>query len=209
MARPLHCAVTVNTSIKTISIALCLVALGATTATTASADAPRAEGFGRRWAVGGYATGWAGSYAGVGLGGRLRFRPYDKLGIEVFGESLIVESPGGLRHDHPVGFNLYVPFQISERVRLRPLFGFCAVISFIEPDEQNAPRADDVLFGLHLGGGIEYLLGRNISAFLDVQAIGYLGHARYAQGWTGSVDNDLTTLGVVQASLGLQAHLGQ
>lgn len=197
-----------NTSIKTIGLTVFVLAISSSTALAERAE-PRAQGFDRGWALGGYATGWAGSYAGVGLGGRLRFEPYEKLGIEVFGESLIVESPGGLRHDHPVGFNLYVPFRVSERVRLRPLFGFCAVFSFIEPDERNAPRADDVLFGLHLGGGVEYLLGRNISAFLDVQAIGYLGHSRYAQGWTGSVDNGLSTLGVVQASLGLQAHLGE
>lgn len=164
-------------------------------------------GFHRDWALGGYATGWEGSYLGGGIGGRIRWEPFDLLGVEVFAEHLMVESRGGSRHDHPVGFNLYVPLWLAEDLRLRPLFGFCAVLSFMEPDNEGAPTAEDVLFGVHAGAGIEWAALRDLSLFVDLQAVGWLGHDRTAQGWTGDVGEELTPTGVVQASMGLQIHL--
>ena len=175
----------------------------------AAADeaAPESHGFDRDWALGGYATGWEGSYLGGGIGGRIRWEPFDMLGVEVFGEHLVVESQGGLRHDHPVGFNLYLPIRLASDLQLRPMLGFCAVFSFMEPENEGAPGAEDVLFGLHGGAGIEWALFRDLSVFLEVQAVGWLGHDRTSQGWTGEVSEELTTTGVVQASAGLQVHL--
>ncbi len=170
-------------------------------------DAPRAT-FDENLGVGFYGTGWLGAYPGAGVGGRIRWEPFDLLGIDLFGEALLVENPGGggLRHDYPIGFNLFVPIDLGEHVRLRPLFGFCAVFSLIEPASEGAPRADDVLFGIHGGAGVEWSPLRHFSFFLDVQATGYLGHDRSSQGWTGEVSEDYATFGLVQASLGTQVH---
>lgn len=177
-------------------------------ASAASADAdPRP--FDRPFGLAIEGVGWAGDYAAAGGGARARWEPFERLGVEVFAQSLIVENDGGMRHDHPVGFNAYVPFDLSEAIRLRPLFGFCAVISMIDPEERGAPRADDVLFGVHGGAGIEIGFASEWSFFIDVQGIAWLGHTRSAQGWTGSVDGDYTTYGVVEATAGLQLHLGE
>ncbi len=158
-------------------------------------------------ALGVYGTAWAGAYPGVGGGGRLRWEPFDMLGLDLFAESLIVDNPGGgLRHDHSIGFNLYIPIELTPSFRIRPLFGFCAVFSMIEPAQDGAPRADDVLFGIHGGAGVEWSPQRYFSVFLDVQATGYLGHDRSSHGWTGEVSEEYGTFAVVQASLGAQVH---
>lgn len=141
------------------------------------------------------------------MGGRLRWEPFDLLGIDLFTEHLVVDNPGGgLRHDHPIGFNLYVPVALTPTFRFRPLFGFCAVFSLIEPAQEGAPRADDVLFGVHGGAGIEWAPIAFLSLFLDVQATAYLGHDRSSHGWTGDVAEQYSTFAVVQASLGAQVH---
>jgi hypothetical protein len=176
--------------------------------TGASAQDVEPAHFDRPLAVGAYATGWEGAYLGGGLGGRIRWEPFDWLGIEGFAEHLLVENPGGVRHDHPIGFNAFVPWRVAAGLRLRPLFGFCAVFSLIEPDREGGPRADDIVFGVHAGGGIEWAPWDDWSFFLDAQAVAYLGHDRRAQGWTGSVDEELRTTAVVQLAAGLQLHFG-
>lgn len=182
-------------------------ALGVLAGTTA-AHAQRVRPFDRPFGLAVEGVGWAGDYAAAGAGGRARWEPFERLGVDVFAQALLVESAGGTRHDHPVGFSLYVPFELSSVVRLRPLFGFCAVFSMIEPEERGAPRADDILFGVHGGAGLEIALGSWLSLFVDVQGIGWIGHTRQAQGWTGAVDGDVRTYGVVEAAAGLQLHLG-
>lgn len=177
-----------------------------------AAEAPFEEdvvqtAFDREWALGIYGTGWVGDYSGAGVGGRLRWEPFELLGFDVWAESLLVEWPGGLRHDHPVGFNIYVPIEIVPEVRFRPMLGLCASFSLIEPQEQDGPRADDVQFAIHGGAGIEFSPNRTFSIFVDVQAFGYLGHDRTAEGWTGSVDEGYTYFATVTGSAGFQVHL--
>lgn len=175
-------------------------------ATTAHAEDPPPGAFERNLAIGVYGTAWEGSYLGAGLGGRARWEPLSWLGMDLFAEHMWVESPAGFRHDHPIGFNAYIPVALGPTVRVRPLFGFCAVFSLIEPENEGGPRADDVLFGVHLGAGIEWAPFRLFSFFFDAKAIGYLGHDRTAQGWTGSVSEEYATSGVVQAAVGTQVH---
>lgn len=170
--------------------------------------APSGSPFDRTFALGVYGTGWLGAYGAGGIGGRLRWEPYEWLGVEVFGEALAVEWPGAFRHDWPVGFNLYVPIAITRELRLRPLFGFCAVFSLIEPPANHAPRADDILFGIHGGLGLEYALLDWLSAFVDVQAVGWVGHDRASSGWSADIEDSYTTFGVAQLTLGVTAHFG-
>ncbi len=154
-----------------------------------------------------YGVGWAGAYAAGGLGGRLSFGLGRWVGVGLFGEALVVDVPGGLRHDHPIGFDLFVPVRLGERVRLRPEAGMCAVFSLHEPERSGAPRSDDVLFGLHAGLGLDVALASSLSVFADVKALGYLGHERVSSGWTGAVGGEYTTFGVGQASLGVTLHV--
>jgi hypothetical protein len=165
--------------------------------------------FDRTFGLGAYATGWHGAYGGYGVGGRVRLEPWRFLGVDLFGEALLVATPAGVRHDHPIGFHLYMPFRVTESVRLRPLLGMCVVASFIEPTEPNAPRADDVLVGAHVGGGVDVALHGRVSLFAEAKAVVWVGHDRSVQGWTGAVGNQVQPFVVGQAQVGLMVHLGE
>ncbi|MFN9810457.1 MAG: hypothetical protein ACK6CU_12580 [Deltaproteobacteria bacterium] len=160
----------------------------------------------RDLALGVYASGWAGSYAAAGVGGRLRWEMFSDFGVEVFGEAHLVETVRGLRHDHQIGFNLYVPVRLGAGVRLRPLFGFCTVFSLVEPHEQHAPRADDVLFGAHAGLSIEWSANEWLSVFLEAQGAGWAGHDRSVERWTGAISETYVPFGTAQILLGTSAH---
>ncbi len=163
--------------------------------------------FDRHVAIGGYGVGWAGAYPAAGVGGRIRYEWPHTFGVEGFADHLAVQWPGGgLRHDHPIGFNIYMPFQVTRSMRLRPLLGMCAVFSFIEPEHAGGPRADDILFGVHGGLGMEVAIDQRLSFFLEAQAIGYLAHDRTSQNWTGSVSQGVSTVAVFQPNMGLQLH---
>jgi hypothetical protein len=192
-------------------IALVLALVSALFASSAAAqDAPRPirSAFDRPFALGAYASAWAGAYDAIGGGGRLRWEPFDLLGFEVFGEAHAVAWPGAIRHDHQLGFNMYVPIELTEWLRLRPLFGFCVILSMIEPGESSTPRADDVLFGVHGGVGIEASIDTWASVFFDVQAAAYMGHDRSNGMWSGGVGGDYVPIGNVQGVLGVAVHFG-
>lgn len=156
-----------------------------------------------RWALGGYATGWAGSYGAAGIGGELRVPIGRRLGVDLFAEHYAVETPRGFRHDHPVGFDLSAPIALPGGARLRPLVGMCAVGSMVRTQVADAPGADDVLFGAHAGAGLEVPVRGAVSASLDVKSVGWMGHDRAVQGWSGSVGTGLRGFAVAQANLGL------
>jgi hypothetical protein len=197
----------VRTSLFSLSLAIA-VAASAPSLARADEDTPIESAYQRPIAFGSYAVGWAGSYSAVGGGLRARWEMVPELGVEVFGETLFVEHQGGIRHDHPVGFDLFIPVMITPWLRFRPLFGFCAVFSLVEPEMAHAPRADDILFGLHGGAGLEAAIGTWISFFLDVQANVWIGHDRAAQGWTGGIEDTYVPFGTAQVALGVQIHLG-
>lgn len=164
--------------------------------------------FNNIFGLGAYGTGWGGSYGGGGVGARIRIEPWAFVGVDLFGEALLVESPSGIRHDHPIGFNLYAPFRFG-RARLKPLIGMCVTLSFIEPTEPNAPRADDVLVGAHAGAAFEFALHRRLSFFAEAKAVVWVGHDRSVMGWTGALDNTVQPFVVGQGNVGLMFHLGE
>lgn len=190
-----------------LAAALLLLTLPASVQAQDATLSEETPAFERDFAITAYLSSWAGDYASIGVGGRVRYEPLDWFGIDLFGEAYVVDWPGAFRHDYPIGFNLYTPFEITEGFRLRPLFGFCAVFSFIEPAEEGGPRADDVLFGIHAGGGAELELSSHWSLFFDAQAFVYFGHDRTTQGWTGAVGEEIDVSTIAQMSLGVQLHL--
>jgi len=185
-------------------IAACFIATLAV-ASPALADSPSA--FERPFAIATYGAVRGGDYLAGGVGGRLRWEPLSWLGIEVYLEATHVEWPGALRHDYPNGFNLYVPIRAGN-FRVRPFFGFCDVLSFVEPSAQGAPRADDVMFGAHAGIGAEWSFHSHWSVFIDGQIDVYAGHDRASGGWTGNVDEKLRPFWTAQLNLGVQLHFG-
>lgn len=201
---------------RTTLYALALLTLTATPALAQTEAEPQTEPapadetlspFDREWAIATYATGQAGSYLAGGIGGRLRWEPFQWLGVEAYLEATLVDWPGGFRHDYPNGFNLYVPVRAGD-FRFRPFFGFCDILSFIEPQQAHAPRADDVLFGVHGGAGVEWAVHSNWSLFADLQANFYMGHDRTVAGWTGGLGDDFSFFWNLQLNIGVQFHMG-
>lgn len=207
-----------------LSLLLSLLFAGSAAAQAEPAEPSAAEGeaeplatpmgaLDRPFSFGVYASGWAGSYLAGGVGGRLRWEPFREppigLGVEVFGEGHIVEWAGaGIRHDHQIGFNLYVPITLVPGVRLRPLFGFCTVFSLIEPDPSSAPRADDVLFGAHAGLGLEIGIDTWGSFFVEAQGSVWAGHDRSQSRWTGMIEDTYAPFGTAQVITGFAVHFG-
>jgi hypothetical protein len=170
--------------------------------------AAQSSAFDREFAVSGYTTGQAGSYLAGGLGGRVRWEPWSWLGIEAYLEATLVSWPTSIRHDYPNGFNVYVPVRAGD-FRFRAFLGFCDVLSFIEPAQRGAPRADDIMFGAHGGIGAEWSPHSNWSAFADLQFNGYAGHDRSAGNWTGGVNERFDFFWTMQLNIGVGFHLGQ
>jgi hypothetical protein len=176
-----------------------------------TADEPVRNAFDQPLALGSYTQGWVGAYDAAGLGGRARWEFWQhKAGLDLFAEGMMVDWPGGgERHDIPIGFNVYTPFAIGSRVRLRAMGGFCAVFSFIESGQQGAPPSNDVLFGVHGGLGLEVAVAGPLVWFLDAQAVWYLGHDRTADDWSGAVSGSLSQAVVFQPSTGLELAFGR
>ncbi len=154
-----------------------------------------------------YGTGWEGDYTAIGLGGRARAELGETIGVDVFAELADVEIPDTVRRDLVIGFDLYVPFSPLPGLRLRPLFGFCADFSFVDPHHDLAPRSDDIGFGVHAGAGAEVGLGQDWSVFADVQQVAWFGHDRSASAWTGTLDGDIELSTLTQGRVGIQLHL--
>jgi hypothetical protein len=162
--------------------------------------------FDRPFAFASYAVVRRGDYAAAGVGGRSRWEPFRRAGIDMYLEATVVDWEGGFRHDYPNGFSIYTPIELGP-VRVRPYAGFCDVVSLVEPTQPGAPRADDVMLGVHAGLGTEVAVAKAWSLFLDGQVDAYAGHDRASGGWTGSVAEDLQPFVTGQVNLGLQFHL--
>lgn len=198
---------------QTFSAFFCVATALAAAPSSAQVDADlddvrwsQRHAFDRDFAGAIYSLGWTGPYDAYGGGLRLRWEPFERLGVEVYSEHLRVDAPEGLRHDHPIGFNLYVPFRLTENFRVRPLFGFCSVFSFVHPHNES-DRIDDIHFGVHAGGGMEYALGRFVSLFFDAQVTSYFGHGQTQGGWSTHVGDSVDLWLVASGALGVQVHL--
>jgi hypothetical protein len=174
-------------------------------------DSPPRNAFDQPLAIATYTQGWVGAYDAAGLGGRARWEFWQHhAGLDLFAEVMMVDWPGGAeRHDVPIGFNIYAPISLGRRVRLRAMGGFCAVFSFIEPEQQGAPSSNDVLFGVHAGAGLEVAMVGPFAWFLDAQAVWYLGHDRTAESWSGSVSGNLSQAVVFQPTTGIELAFGR
>ncbi len=198
-----------------LTLALLAPLLFSNTARADDDDTPYGDisAFDREWAIALYGTGLLGSYNAAGAGGRIRWAPFDDsipLELEVFAEATIVDWAGeGFRHDYPIGLNLSFPIPLLEDLRLRPFAGFCSTLSFVEPAQEDAPRADNVLLGLQGGIGIEWAVHSMFSVFVDAKASFYTGNGRASAGWTGGVDEDFSLFWNAQLNLGVQFHVGR
>ncbi|MCO4760584.1 MAG: hypothetical protein KC502_03725 [Myxococcales bacterium] len=187
-----------------IAIILGLAApAGATTIASKSAQ-PALE---RPWAAGAYGTSWHGTYDGQGLGGLLRWEAFPgTLGLEVFGNRADVRWPTSRRVDDVVGFTLFTPLRLHDRLRLRLGAGFCSMLSRIDPLFEGGPRDDAILFGAHADAGVDWALSSWVSLFGQTRGFVYHGTDRTGDGEV--VRGQLTFQPAVQIDVGLSFHFG-
>lgn len=183
-----------------------VLALATALAETSTTARPK-DAFSRPFALASYAAVRGGDYQSGGVGGRVRWEPGWGVGLDLYAEATVVDvEGGGFRHDYPNGFNVFVPVQLGP-VRARAFAGFCDILSFVEPAQPGAPRADDVLVGAHVGLGAEWAVTPAWSVFVEGQTDLYAGHDRASGGWTGNVAEDLLPFWTGQVNAGVQLHL--
>lgn len=178
--------------------------LGGVAAQAASGTVESNPNSGGNFALGARFSGWAGPYDAPGVGGHLKIRPWDMLGIELFNDNFAVLSDDGLRHDHVIGFSLYAPRLLSgEDWFLAPTFGSCVDFSFSHPKSKAAPGTSDLLFGVHGGLMAEVFVFDGFAFEMNATVYGYLGHEAKTQGWSARVSNRLGGTAVAQLNAGL------
>ncbi|CAN5422804.1 hypothetical protein BH09MYX1_BH09MYX1_18710 [soil metagenome] len=139
-------------------------------------------------------------YVFGGVGGQVRFRPFERLRVDLFFDNFFGEADHAMRHDHEVGGTIQYAIVSTPRFVLYPILGACAMWAMLMPNE--GPGVSDIRFGLHGGIGAEVALGAGFSLALNVEAVPYLGHEMRAYDRTAFVDNTLKVMPMGQANLG-------
>src|SRR5688572_12090498 len=142
-------------------------------------------------AIGTRASGWIGDYAAPGVGGHLKIRPFEWVGVETFSDNYVMTHAGSLRHAHVIGFSLFFPSLIGSRsFFLSPPLGSCVDFRFVHPDD-GGPRARDVVFGIHGGLMAELFVWNGFAVELDAIVYAYIGHDTGTERWTSRISNHL------------------
>ncbi len=131
---------------------------------------------------------------------------FDVFGVHLFSEHHLVTGQEGLRHDHPIGFDAFFRVRVSSDLQVRPFLGACAVFSFIEPEQRDVQGPEDVLFGAHVGVGIDWSVADLLVLFAELRGTAYVGHGTTTSGWTSDLEERLSFEGVAQLSLGAAIH---
>jgi len=139
-------------------------------------------------AVGARLGAWTGPYQAPALGGHLKLRPTDGLGIEGFADHTLAlqGAPVDLaRHDHVIGFSVYTPALLgTERWYVSPTVGSCVTFRVHTPLGQRLPSNTDVLFGVHAGGQVEAAVAPRVSVQAQLQGFVYVGNQLSTDDWT-------------------------
>ena len=146
---------------------------------------------------------WEGRYSSQGVGGRFRWEPLTWLGVEGLAEVVFAESAEGSRVDIPIGSQVYFPYELLPRLRVRGLLGLCAMVSMSRGKAANAADADDLQIGVKAGGGLEVALGGSWMAYGDLAWQRYLGHGRKVSVWSDALDGSLTPVDHLTLAIGL------
>lgn len=146
-------------------------------------------------------------YTSEGLATRIRWEPLEHFGLDLTSDFLSTEGAGAKAFDIPIGFHLYVPFELGWGVRVRALAGLCVDVSLARQAVPGTTASDDVRLGFRLGGGAEVRLGGRFWAFLDTKWERYLGHASKGSVWSAGLDGELDVSDRLAVSIGLGVNL--
>ena len=155
------------------------------------------------WGAGLHYTHWGGQYSTQGVGGRVRWEPFEYLGVDLTADFL------GNEHafDVPVGFHLYVPLTVLDGWRVRPLAGLCTVISLRRTQTIETSASDDIRFGFRLGAGTEVAVSDKFWLFADAKWERYLGHSRQVSTWSSALDGELSPTDQLAIAIGIGMEL--
>ena len=143
-------------------------------------------------AIGTRASGWIGDYAAPGVGGHLKIQPFEWIGVEAFADNFAMTAEDTVRHDHVIGFSLYLPSLIGDRsFFISPTLGTCVDFRFVHPLEGDRPATRDILFGIHGGLMSELFVWRGLAVELNATVYAYLGHDTGTERWTSRISNHL------------------
>jgi hypothetical protein len=143
-------------------------------------------------AIGTRASGWIGDYAAPGVGGHLKIRPFEWIGVETFADNFAMSVGDAVRHDHVIGFSLFLPSLIGDRrFFVSPTLGSCVDFRFVRPLEGDRPATRDILFGVHGGLMAELFVWHGFAVELDATVYAYLGHDTGTERWTSRISNHL------------------
>ena len=143
-------------------------------------------------AIGTRASGWIGGYAAPGVGGHLKIRPFEWVGVETFADNFAMKVGEDVRHDHVIGFSLFFPSLIGDRrFFVSPTLGSCVDFRFHEPLDGDRPKTRDILFGIHGGLMSELFVWHGFAVELDATVYAYIGHDTGTERWTSRISNTL------------------
>lgn len=156
------------------------------------------------FALGGRVSSWMGGYFAPSLGGHIKLRPWEWVGVEAFSDNFLRVQDDAWRHDHVIGFSLYAPSLIGNDVwYVAPSFGMCVDFRFAHPTEGDRPSVSDILFGVHGGLMFERFVAWGFSVQANATLYAYLGHESSVERWSATLSNDLhvTPIGLVTAGV--------
>lgn len=167
---------------------------------SASAEAPTVS-------LGARALLRGGDYAMAGAGGQLRLRPFQRVGVDLYADSLFGRWETVRRTDVELGGTLQYDLLHTDRLSLHPLVGACALLAFADDQDRSGTTANDIWFGVRAGLGVAVQLGDRVTLQAQVQALLYLGHDFNSQRWIIGADDSLSVTPMGQGVLAINYGL--
>lgn len=151
---------------------------------------------------------WAGPYQAPLVGGQIKVRVANWLGMNGFWDNAAMVRGRQVRHDHVIGFNGYFPRLLGgRRAYVSPTLGSCVDFRINTPLDERLPSSNTVLFGVHGGLTGEVALWHRLTFEASAEAFAYLGNGSTNEAWTSSTSHDYKVSGVGQVVAGLSYAL--
>ncbi len=191
-------------------VVVALLLLSSVTAEAAEEDLTTSRWKERRWrsdhpiAIGSRVSASLGGYAAPGVGGHLKIRPWDWVGVETFSDNFVRLQDDAWRRDHVIGFSLYFPSLISgDGWYIAPTIGTCVDFRVAHPTDPGVPSVSDILFGVHGGAVAEIFVPFGFSVQVAATMYAYYGHDTSYEDWSAEVSSDLSWSPLGQLTAGI------
>lgn len=135
-------------------------------------------------ALGSRTAAWVGAYGAPSIGGHIKIRPVEWIGVEAFSDNFVWMQSESLRRDHVIGFSVYAPSLLGDEKRfIAPMLGASLDFRFANDVEGEREADDDILAGAHVGLMAEVFLFKGLSLELTGHLAGYVGQQASLDHW--------------------------